>query len=111
MTAPFTFRLALLGSRASLGRPIGTALGMAVGVAVLLLLLGGYLALEVREARSSWMTPAAPPAGAEPQTLTADTIAVAPVPVQPVIADGPRTGDYFDGRRVMRLDVAAAPGS
>ncbi|MGD9738779.1 MAG: FtsX-like permease family protein [Bauldia sp.] len=97
-------RLALLGSRGSLGRPIGTILGIAVAVALLLLLVGAYLALEIREDRSAWMQPDA--RWSTPvETLTEASIIVAPV--EPVPFDGPPAYEFFDGREIRRLDVAA----
>src|SRR5688572_4636693 len=102
----FALRLALLGSRSSLGRPIGAILGIAVAVALLLLLVGGYRALEIREDRGTWMRPFAEWSGVA-DTVSPDTIVAAPV--EPVPFDGPQRAEFFDGQKITRLDVAATP--
>jgi hypothetical protein len=104
----FALRLALLGSRGSLGRPIGAVLGIAVAVALLLLLVGGYLALEIRDDRSAWLVPDSNWA-AVGDALTDATMIVAPV--EPVPFDSPAAAEFFAGREIKRIDVAATAGS
>ncbi len=52
---PAMIRIALLGSRSAWGRLAGIILGVAVGTAMFLVLLGAYRGLERRDDRSGWM--------------------------------------------------------
>lgn len=49
------FRLALIGSRSAWGRPLGIVAGVAIGVALLLTLLGAASGLRARDQRTAWL--------------------------------------------------------
>ncbi len=95
---PFFIRLALMGSGRAWGRPAGIVAGIAVGAAILLLLVGAFQALDIREARSAWLNTAG---------VMLDLAEPAPelVAGQALIAN--RT-DFFDERPITRIDIAAS---
>ncbi|MBF9134998.1 ABC transporter permease [Plantactinospora sp. S1510] len=97
-------RLVTAGDRGARIRLAGMAAGVAVGVALLLLLWGAYDALASRAERSTWTTLSA---GVSPQQVS-DPAAAAPSD-DTVLASS--TPDYFMGRTITRIDVAASPGS
>ncbi|MCL2423326.1 MAG: ABC transporter permease [Micrococcales bacterium] len=90
------------------GRPrlVGTAAGIAIGVTLLLLVVGGSGALADRERRATWAVPH-------------DGLAVEEEPGQvPVLADdevlvrvGMKGSDSFGGRAVTRVEIAATATS
>ncbi|KAM9861511.1 hypothetical protein ACI1US_02608 [Leucobacter sp. BZR 635] len=87
-------------------RLVGIAAGVAVGVALLLLVLAAYSALGERSARSTWALPhfSAETIPAE-GTPTDDTVFVA------VHGNFGSPGDYFSGQRITRIAIAATPKS
>ncbi len=84
------------------GRLVGTAAGVAVGVALLLLVLGAYQAMGVRTERSTWT-----------QVRTADSSTASSITADEVLATSTwRWGpEWYDGHAVTRVDVAATPDS
>lgn len=97
MSNPFTLiRLALLGSRGGWGRPAGVVLGTALGMAMLVLLLGAFHGLGQREARSAWLNTLGVP--------LADRAALGLLMVRGL--------DHFGALVIRRMDVAqgAQPG-
>jgi hypothetical protein len=96
--------LVTAGGRGARGRLAGMAAGVAVGVALLLLLWGGYDGFASRTERSTWTVltsgvsarQVSDPAAAAPgdDTVLASTVS-----------------DYFMGRTITRVDVAASPAS
>ena len=114
---PGLLKLAVVGSRSSLGRLAGITAGVAVGVCLLLLLWGGANGLSARDARGAWLretgspavsvpaagNPAVPAAGdpsasqpATPVPLTPDTVLMRANPVE-----------VFRGELINRRDFAA----
>ncbi|MBT2593902.1 FtsX-like permease family protein [Arthrobacter sp. ISL-72] len=122
---PGLLKLAVVGSRSSLGRLAGITAGVAVGVCLLLLLWGGANGLSARDNRGAWLretgspavsvpaasdasvpaasNPAAPPASdpsasqqATPLPLTPDTVLMRANPVE-----------VFRGELINRRDFAA----
>ena len=91
--------------RGAVRRLAGLASGVAVGVALLLLITAAHDALADRSARATWAVGGLPAsslgaAGPAPDQAVA---AVARVNGMP--------GDHFEGRVITRIDVAVAPGS
>lgn len=101
------FSLATLvtaGGRGARGRLAGMAGGVAVGVALLLLLLGAYHGLASRTERSTWTTLSA---GVSARQVSDP--AAAALDDDTVLAS--TTSDYFMGRTIIRVDVAASSTS
>ncbi|MDX6739137.1 FtsX-like permease family protein [Actinocorallia sp. A-T 12471] len=89
-------RLALLGSRSSLGRLLGIGAGVALGVAAFLLLWGAGDGLADRVHRTGWLYTW----GVEgPRPLTQGESLWA------------LTTDYHEGDAIVRRDIAAGPGA
>lgn len=88
-------------ARGGRGRLVGTAAGVAVGVALLLLVLGAYQGMGERTERSTWTQVGS--------GVTADTIAADEVLA--TSTQDRRAPDWFDGHEITRVDIAAAPGS
>ncbi|BCY09096.1 FtsX-like permease family protein [Actinoplanes sp. L3-i22] len=97
-------RLVTAGGRGARGRLAGMAGGVAVGVALLLLLLSAYHGLASRTERSTWtaldLGVAARQVGDPAATAPDDDTVLAST-----------TSDYFMGRTITRVDVAAPPTS
>lgn len=87
-------------------RLIGIAAGVAVGVALLLLVVAAYQALGDRSARSTWPLDSAFTSGQVTELeFGDDAVWVAPSG----ILGAP--GDYYDGEAITRVSIAATPGS
>jgi len=102
----------LVAGRARGGRArlIGTATGVAVGVALLLLILGAYNGLTDRAERSTWTylsngVNAAITSGQSPITLSDDRVLAASMSATGTAAD------LFDGHVITRVDIAATADS
>lgn len=98
MINPDFVRLALAGSKAAWVRLCGMVAGVALGTALLLLLIGAFNGLGSRDDRMAWgnVTGTVADAGSLPD---AGHVLVNKV------------ADWFDGRPITRIDVAAAPDS
>jgi hypothetical protein len=96
-------RVAVAGNKGSRGRLIAIATGVAIGVAILLILWGASGGLRARDERNAWTmvwdTPALVNADGASEPLSPETIKVE------------QTWDYFHDHRILRVDVAALPGS
>ncbi|GAB2864645.1 ABC transporter permease [Actinocorallia aurea] len=92
-------RLALLGSRSSVGRLLGIGAGVALGVAAFLLLWGAGGGLEQREQRAAWLYTS----GTEADAATRSGV------LEPGAALWVRSTDYHRGVPILRRDVAAGP--
>lgn len=88
-------RLLVFGTRGAWGRLAGIAVGIATGVTLALLLIAGASALESRDARAAWTTPA---------TTTVDER----TPTSVLIA---QDRDVFRGERIQRVDLAVPAGA
>lgn len=97
-------RLVTAGGRGAWGRLAGMAGGVAVGVALLLLLWGAYDGLASRTERSTWTSLNY---GVSTQ-LVSDPATAAPSD-DTVLAS--TVSDYFDGRTITRVDIAASSTS
>src|SRR5690606_16886953 len=94
---PDFVRLALAGSRNALGRLAAIAGGIALGMAMILLLVGAYIGLGARDARGAWVNIVGTPV-AEDAVPAEDAVLVA------------RVEDWFMGQRIGRFDIAAPAG-
>lgn len=96
-------RLAISGNKGSRGRLLAIAAGVAIGVAILLVLWGASSGLSARDERTAWTflwdAPAVVDADEMPATLSPDTI------------KAEQTYDYFNDERILRINVAALPGT
>ena len=103
-------RLTLRSGREALTRFAVTAVAVAIGVAVLLAVLGDYHAYETGEARPCWECTrgVAPPAGA---TGASGTSAASLSGLPPNAELWNYSVDFYDGRRIERLDVAGLGGT
>lgn len=94
-------RLAIAGNKGSRGRLLAIAAGVAIGVAILLMLWGASSGLRARDDRTAWtllwQTPTLVDANGVPEPLSVDTIRAE------------QTYDYFHDLRIDRVDVAALP--
>lgn len=93
---PEFLRLALTGSRNAHGRHLGIVFGIALGTAMLLLLVGAFFGLADRDARSAWTNPIGTPL-AQAASAGSDTALVL------------RVDDWFLGTPIARIDIAARP--
>lgn len=106
---PGLLKLAVTGSRSAYGRLAGVAVGVAVGVCLLLLLWGGANGLSARDDRGAWLRETGRPSVAAPLTddpaasgaaapvpLTADTLLMTANPVE-----------VFRDQLIDRRDIAA----
>ncbi|GIF39324.1 FtsX-like permease family protein [Actinoplanes xinjiangensis] len=96
--------LVTAGGRGAWGRLAGMAAGIAVGVALLLMLCGAYDGLASRAERSTWTSPNH---GVDAGRLTGP----ATVPPADDVLLVSVVEDTFAGRAITRLDVASSPGS
>jgi hypothetical protein len=94
-------RLVLSGGRGFRLRLTGMAVGVAIGVMLVMMLWAGFNALTIRAERSSWTTiqTGTPITTPGPVTLSADQLLAAS-----------RT-DHFHGHLITRVDVAATAGT
>jgi hypothetical protein len=93
-------RLTSLVNRQSRWRTGGMVLGVAIGVGLLLTLLGAAQGLTDREQRSSWLNAAhIPMYEASGQPFTVDTVLLL------------RITDYVDREAIDRMDIAFLPGN
>lgn len=95
-------RLVAAGNRGSRGRLLGITAGVAVGVALFLLLWGAYSGLQAREVRSAWTQFGS----AAPQHLNDQVTGLSRDEVLAAV----RT-DHFDGNVITRIDIAAPSDS
>lgn len=102
MSISLLTRLVTAGNRGSRGRLLGITAGIAVGVALFLLLWGAYGGLQAREVRSAWIQLGS----AAPQHLNDQVIELARDEVLAAV----RT-DHFDGNVITRVDIAATTDS
>ena len=87
-------------------RLVGIAAGVAVGVALLLLVIAAYQALGDRSARSTWPLDSAFKTGQVAELeFGDDTLWVAPSGMLGA------PGDYYDGQAITRVSIAATPQS
>lgn len=97
-------RLVTAEGRGARARLVGMAAGVAVGVALLLLLWGAYNGLVGRTARSTWIyvdqSPVAESVGDLTGYQPSDGVVLASNEV-----------DHFAGRTMTRVDIAATPAS
>lgn len=93
---PEFLRLALFGSRNAHGRHLGIVAGIAVGTAMLLLLVGAFFGLADRDERSAWTNPIGTPL-AEAGSIGPETALIV------------RVEDWFLGQPIARVDIAADP--
>lgn len=96
-------RLVTAEGRGASGRLIGMAGGIAVGVALLLLLLGGYDGVTSRSERLSW-----PSLSHGESTELRDPTAAAPTDESVLAAT---SLEHFDGEEIIRVDIVATPDS
>lgn len=94
----YLIKLALLGSKGSIGRWIGIAVGLTAGTAMLLLLVAVHAAIDKRAARSGWIEAVTVPSVAD----AFSTKAVDPTS-ELIVA---RVPDRFGSQTIVRLDVA-----
>ncbi|MCW5718902.1 MAG: FtsX-like permease family protein [Bauldia sp.] len=96
----FLIRLALLGGRSSFGRPLGIVFGVALGMALFLLMLGAVIALDHRDDRGAW---------------TEAVFGYTAIPADEVAPEGAllvhRGETHAAGAEITRLVVAAPPGA
>ena len=100
-----TFELTKLltaNNRDAKKRLLGMSAGVAVGVALFLLIWGTYNGIQQRELRSAWTQLGA-------QTAVHLTDAIGPPTAGQVLASV--SGDFYQGRAIKRVTVAAPPGS
>ena len=110
---PAVLRLALVGSRSSLGRLAGIVGGVAVGVCLLLLVWGAGQGMIQRDARALWLDADRVPAvvaaaGAEGSAATEEA---RPVPLTADTALVDRADEVFRDQLVQRRDVAVTEDS
>ena len=107
---PGLLKLAVVGSRSSLGRPAGIAGGVAVGVCLLLLLWGGANGLSARDDRGAWLREPGRPSVDGPAAADDPATAGRGLPV-PLTADAvlmeANPGEVFRDQIINRRDVAA----
>lgn len=97
-------RLVTAEGRGASGRLIGMAGGIAVGVALLLLLLGGYDGVTSRSERLSWPSLS----HGEWSTQVQNPAAAAPTDDSVLAATNL---EHFDGKEIIRVDIVATPDS
>ncbi|GMA36757.1 hypothetical protein GCM10025876_29610 [Demequina litorisediminis] len=97
---PAAARLLLLGTAGATRRLLGIVAGVAVGVAMLLVLLGAYLHMPERDARSAWQVGVG-----ERIALDEEGNTLPPAPSDDVLLHGSRQ-DYFDGQVISVTSVA-----
>ena len=106
-------KLAILGSKSSWGRFAGVAVGVAIGVSLLLLLWGAANGLTQRDERGAWLREQGQPAVTVP--LTADGLHPAgppqPVPLTDSTILVANPADIFRDEVINRRDIAALPTS
>lgn len=91
-------RLVLLGGRGAWPRMFAIAGGVAVGIALLVLLLGASGGIQVRDARSAWLNPKGTPAVVDG--------AASPVPDHSLLFTS--STDVFNSRQIEVRTVAAS---
>ncbi len=97
-------RLVTAEGRGASGRLIGMAGGIAVGVALLLLLLGGYDGVTSRSERLSWPSLS----HGELSTQVQNPASAAPTDESVLAATDL---EHFDGEEIIRVDIVATPHS
>ena len=98
MMNPRFLRLAIAGNVRAVGRLAAMFFGIAMGMALIVLLVGAFNGLDIRETRSAWIKPVG----------TAVTSADIADGAKAVIA--PMT-DWFDGKSISRVDIYAPEGT
>jgi len=98
MMNPRFLRLAIAGNARAAGRLAAMFFGIAMGMALIVLLVGAFDGLDIREARSAWIKPVG----------TAAAPAVVADGAKAVIA--PMT-DWFDDTSISRVDIYAPEGT
>ena len=97
MMNPNFLRLAIIGNARAVGRLLAVFFGIAMGMALIVLLVGAFDGLEIRETRSAWIQPIG--TAATPAAIADGTTAVM----------APMT-DWFDGKSISRVDIYAPAG-
>lgn len=97
-------RIVTAEGRGAYGRLIGMAGGIAVGVALLLLLLGAYDGVTSRSERLSWPSLS----HGEWSTQVQNPAAAAPTDESVLAATNL---EHFDGNEIIRVDIVATPDS
>ncbi len=98
MMNPDFLRLAIAGNARATGRLAAMSFGIAMGMALILLLVGAFDGLDIRETRSAWIKPIG--TAATPSEIADGTSAVI----------APMT-DWFEGKSISRVDVYAPQGA
>lgn len=98
MMSPAFLRLAILGNSRAIGRLAAVLVGIAMGMALIVLLVGAFDGLDIRETRSAWIKPVG--TAASPAAIADGATAV----IAPLT-------DWFDGRSISRVDVYAPEGT
>ncbi|WP_299975863.1 FtsX-like permease family protein [Devosia sp. 66-22] len=91
-------RLAILGNKSALGRLSAIFAGIALGTAMILLLVGAYEGLSTREIRSAWIKPVG-------EAVPRESIAGGAT----AVLDGLQ--DWYRGSAIARIDVYAPHGA
>lgn len=94
-------------ARGGRSRLVGTVVGVAVGVALLLMVLAAYSGMVERNQRQTWAMP-------QGEYISTVDDQGKPVPQDPLRGDEAlvrTTTDTFRGRSITRVEIAAAPGS
>lgn len=92
--------------RAGRGRLVGVSVGVAFGVALMLLVIAAYHGMVERNERSTWTYIGGEAASLETTDPLPDNAALA-------VSSGLQgaSPEVFDGRTITRVDVAASPGT
>lgn len=110
---PAVLRLALVGSRSSLGRLAGIVGGVAVGVCLLLLVWGAGQGMIQRDARALWLdadrVPAVVAAADAEGSAAAEEARPVPLTADTALVD--RADEVFRNQLVQRRDVAVTEDS
>ncbi|TFC54070.1 ABC transporter permease [Cryobacterium sp. TMT2-15-1] len=95
-------KLLTMNNRESKKRLVGVSAGIAVGVALLLLIWGAYNGMQQRELRSAWT---------QLGGRSAVQVSTTTDPLTTGHALAFVSGDYYQGNAITRVTVAALPGS
>ncbi len=98
MMNPRFLRLAIAGNARAAGRLAAMFFGIAMGMALIVLLVGAFDGLDIREARSAWIKPVGTHA------TSADIADGATAVIAPMT-------DWFDGKSISRVDIYAPQGT
>lgn len=98
MMNPDFLRLAILGNARAVGRLTAVLTGIAMGMALIVLLVGAFDGLDTRETRSAWIKPVG--TAATPADIAGGATAVI----------APMT-DWFEDNSISRVDIYAPQGA